>query len=218
MQQNKHLSWVALCQNMSQHVLHESTSYGALMFGVLVGTCWYPDSGATVIVPSQCLRPWPPMAEVPDTLVNDSEDGCGRKRQALCPHSRRQNNSFHWGSSSDLNQSLIFLVCSGDFTHPPSACCCMFWLGLFVYFDTELLFQVSLFFIALIIITLWEFCGGVWQEFLQGIIRRQTASCWQKRATPNGLNNKNEHVLSRSVLSDSLRLSIIHVKESSEEE
>ena len=218
MQQNKHLSWVALCQYLSQHGLHGSMSNGALMFGVLVGTCLYPDSRATVIVASQCLRPWPPMAEAPDTLVNDSEGGCGRKRQALCPPSLRQNNLLHWGSSSDLNQSLIFLVCGGDFTHPPSACCCMFWLGLFVYFDIGLLLQVSLFFIALIIMTLWEFCGGVWQEFLQGIIRRQTVSCWQKRATTNGLDNKNEHVLSHSVLSDSLRLSIIHVKESSEEE
>ena len=49
-------------------------------------------------------------------------------------------------------------------------------------------------------------------------MRRQTALFWQKRATPNGLNNKNEHVLSRSFPSDSLQLSMIHVKESSKEE
>ena len=160
MQHNKHLSWVALCQYLSQHGLYENTSNGALMFGVLVGTCLYPDSGATVIVASQCLRPWPPMAEAPDTLVNDSEDGCGRKRQALCPPSLRQNNLFHWGSSSDLNQSLIFLVCSGDFTHPPSACCCMSDLGYLFTLISGSCFRCHSF-LLLYVRVLWRCLAGI---------------------------------------------------------
>lgn len=79
---------------MSQYGVNGNRTNGALKSGVLVivGTCLYPDSGDIVIVPSQCLRLCPTTAKAPDTLVNDTEDCCYRKQQALCSQSHMQND------------------------------------------------------------------------------------------------------------------------------